>query len=150
MKIANIEKEKLEDLYIMQKLTTQQIADIYNCDRTTVSNVLKKNNIPRNHKQRKFQDIKDIPLTQKQIDITIGTVLGDATITAKGRKNKSYLLMVSHCEKQKDYVIWKKEVFGKLVNREVHKWIDPRGNSIMWSISTLVHEDFRKFYHLFL
>ena len=45
-KKLNLDKDTLEDLYINKKMTSQEIADIFNCTSKSVRNYLKSYNIP--------------------------------------------------------------------------------------------------------
>lgn len=143
-----ISKNKLQELYIEKRLTTYEIAEMYNVHRKTVSRWLKKSGIDINPKQRKFELIKKTPLTKKQRELVFGTLLGDGCINPHGRKNKSYRLMIGHSEKQKELVFWKKEILGNFVN-VINKREDKRGNSVMYSFSSVTHNDFSYFYKLF-
>ena len=124
-----IKKEKLVELYIKKRLTTYEIAEIYNVNRSTVSRWIKKNGININPKQRKFELIKKCPFTNEQKQLIFGTLLGDGCIHPHGRKNKSYRLLISHCEKQKQFLLWKKQILGNLVNT-IRKQVDKHKNSI--------------------
>lgn len=146
MKIPS--KEKLIELYLDKRLTTYEIAEIFNVHRRSVSRWFKKHDIKINPKQRKYELIKKVPLTKEQKEMIVGTLLGDGFIGEHGRKNKSCRLHISHCEKQKDLVMDKKMILGNLVN-VVNKKIDKRGNSIMWSFVTVTHNDFSFFRKLF-
>jgi len=143
-----IPKEKLIELYVEKRLTTYEIAEIYSLNRTTISKWLKKYDIDINPKQRKFELIKKIPFTKKQRELIFGTLLGDGCIAPHGRKNKSHRLYIGHCEKQKDFVFWKKEILGNFVN-VVNRNVDKRGNSIMYSFVSITHNEFKFFYNLF-
>jgi len=145
MKKKDLDENLLRQLYIDKKLTAYEIAEVLQVNRTTVVRYLKKYNIDINPKQRKYEIIKKIAFTQEQRDFLIGTLLGDGCVHQKG---KSYYLYISHCEKQKDLVLWKKAILGNLVN-VVNKIIDKRGNSIMYSFATVVHNNFNFFYKLF-
>jgi hypothetical protein len=124
-----------------------EISEIYNVDRTTISNKLKKFQIDSDPSQRKYRILKETPLTKEQKDFIVGTTLGDGSIILSGRRKTPYF-KVSHCEKQKDYLMWKKEMLGNLVNN-VTRLEDKRGNSIMYSFHTIAHKDLSKLHKLF-
>ena len=45
-KKLNLDKDTLEDLYINKKMTSQEIANIFNCTSKSIRNYLKSYNIP--------------------------------------------------------------------------------------------------------
>jgi hypothetical protein len=139
MKKYNITKEELIDLYINKQLTTLEIGNIFKVDRTTISNKLKSFNILTNSAQRKYKKLKDTPLTFEQKSLIFGSTLGDGSIILSQRRKNAYF-KVDHCEKQKDYLFWKRSVLGSLVNT-IRKNIDKRQNSIMYSFNTISHKD---------
>ena len=51
-------------------------------------------------------------LTKQQTNILIGTILGDGFLQKTGEKNAR--LRLEHSQKQKDYVLWKGNIFGRL------------------------------------
>jgi hypothetical protein len=51
-------------------------------------------------------------LTKKQISVLIGTILGGGFLQKTGEKNAR--LRLEHSQKQKDYVLWKGGIFGRL------------------------------------
>lgn len=148
MKSKNLDKDILQDLYVKKNKTAYEISEILQVNRSTVVRYLKKYNIDINPKQRKYEIIKKVPLTKEQREMIIGTLLGDGCINPHGRKNKSYRLMIGHCENQKDLVFYKKAILGNLVNN-IRIQEDKRKNSIMYSFSTVTHNELKFFYDLF-
>lgn len=136
MKKVNIDKATLIKYYIDEQMTMKEIANLYNVDRTTIGNKLKEYDI-------KYKDNINLSLIQKEL--IVGSLLGDASIVSR---NKNSYFRVSHCEKQKDYIIWKKEILNNLVN-SINKYIDKRGNSIMYSFNTKSSEVFNEYNNLF-
>jgi hypothetical protein len=51
-------------------------------------------------------------LTKQQIDVLIGTILGDGFLQKTGEKNAR--LRLEHSDKQKEYCLWKGKIFGRL------------------------------------
>jgi hypothetical protein len=51
-------------------------------------------------------------LTKQQTSVLIGTILGDGFLQKTGEKNAR--LRLEHSQKQKDYVLWKGMIFGRL------------------------------------
>lgn len=143
-----IDKLTLEDLYIHKRKTSYEIAEMFSVNRATVCRWLEKYEIDINPKKRKYELIKKVPFTQEQKDLIVGTVLGDGCVAEHGGKNKSYRLLVSHCEKQKDFLMWKKSILANFVNT-IRRYEDKRGNSIMYSFATITHDEFRFYRNLF-
>ena len=143
-----ISKEKLVELYIDKRLTTYEIAEIYNVNRCTICRLLKQYGIEVNHSQRKYEIIKRVPLTKEQREMIVGTLLGDGHMALHGRKNKSCRLMIGHCEAQKDLVMWKKQVLGNFVN-VVNRRVDGRDGTVMLCFNTVTHNEFAQFRKLF-
>lgn len=146
MKIPN--RDELIELYVDKRLTTYEIAEIYQVHRRTVNRWFKTLSIDVNPKQRKYELIKKVPISKEQKEMIVGTLLGDGFVGEHGRKNKSCRLHIGHCEKQKSLVLHKKAILGNFVN-VINKKIDKRENSIMYSFVTVTHNDFRFFRKLF-
>src|SRR3989344_4058638 len=51
-------------------------------------------------------------LTKQQRSVLVGTILGDGFLQKTGEKNAR--LRLEHSQKQKDYVFWKGNIFGRL------------------------------------
>jgi len=51
-------------------------------------------------------------LTEQQRNVLVGTILGDGFLQKTGEKNAR--LRLEHSQKQKDYVLWKGSIFGRL------------------------------------
>ena len=51
-------------------------------------------------------------LTKQQTNVLVGTILGDGFLQKTGEKNAR--LRLEHSDKQKDYVLWKGKIFGRL------------------------------------
>lgn len=143
-----IDKSTLENLYIKKRKTTYEIAEMLGCTRKTVSGYLKKYDIDINPKQRKYELIKKVPFTQEQRDLIVGTLLGDGCVALHGRKNKSARLLVGHCKKQKDFLMWKKAILANFVNT-IRIQEDKRKNSTMYSFTSCTHHEFMFYRKLF-
>lgn len=147
MNKLNVDEETLRDLYVTKRKTTYEIAEMLNSNRKSVARLLEKFDIDINPKQRKFELLKAIPITNEQKELIVGTLLGDGCISKSGRKI-NYSLIIGHCEQQKDLVFWKKDILANFVN-VVSKRVDKRGNSIMYTFTTLSHHELKLYYDLF-
>lgn len=147
MKAKDLDKDILTDLYLNKRKTAYEIAEILQVNRATVVRYLKKYSIAINPKQRKFEIIKKVPLTKEQKEMIFGTLLGDGCIAPHGRKNLSYRLIIGHCEKQKDLLLWKKAILGNLVNSiSIRK---NKKNQIMNTFTSVTHNEFKMIYDFF-
>lgn len=139
-----IDKNELKQLYVENKLTTREIAKIYNVDKKTISRWLKNHKIPINFEKRKFEKSKKRSFSNRQKQIIVGTLLGDGCIAKHGLLSR---LMLGQCEKQKDFLIWKANELG--INK-VYVREDKRGNSIMYVCNSYTHTYYealrKKFY----
>jgi len=147
MKKIDIPKDKLIELYCEKHLTMFEIAEIYNVDRTTISNKLKQFNIDSDPSQRKYRIIRGIPFTKTQKEFIVGCTLGDGSVICSGRRINSYF-KVDHCEKQKEYLMWKKELLGNFTNT-INTYVDKRGNSTMLGFHTIAHTELNFYRKLF-
>ena len=82
--------------------------------------------------------IRAIPFTQRQKDIALGSLLGDAYLRPSGN---SYSLSFTHGEKQKAYLEWKLSEFENFVTTKeflVHR-TNFHGNAPTYSFATITH-----------
>jgi hypothetical protein len=91
-----------------------------------------------------------MPLSERQVDIVIGTLLGDGCLEANGRYVR---LRTDHSAKQKEYVFWK---FQEMHNLAANKprfieYYDKRTSKIYkhWRFDTVSTEIFVPFKNLF-
>ncbi len=138
-------KELLYSLYVESNLTTYDIANKFSCHKKTVSRYLAKYNIPINSCNRKFYKNKQQKLTDIQRQILVGTLLGDGCLSKHGNYSR---LLVGHCEKQYDLLYFKFNIFNNLTSKILKK-LDKRHNSIMYSFSTITHQELDFYYSLF-
>lgn len=142
-------KDLLEDLYIKNKLTLKQIGSIYDVSRMTVARWFNTYGIQIISNQRKYYHLKAIPLTSKQKEFVIGTMLGDGYLHRNKRKSSARLTM-THGEKQLKYLLWKKDIMNNFVNtvRRGKEQIN-RGNSVCWSWASIHHNELNFYHSLF-
>ena len=84
------------------------------------------------------RDLRSVPFTQRQKDIALGSLLGDAYLRPSGR---SYSLSFTHGERQKAYLEWKLAEFDNyVVTKEFYRTQrDFHGNAPTFSFSTITH-----------
>lgn len=79
-----------------------------------------------------------LALSEVQKGVLFGALMGDGCVipTASG---KNYRLQIEHCDKQKDYLFWKYEIFREFV-------ISPPKHRVSldsWKFRTISHREFR-------
>lgn len=72
-------------------------------------------------------------LTQRQFDIVVGSLLGDAYLV---KTSCGYAFRVNHSMRQRDYVDWKYEALENLVNSR------PRSSNACYYFRTVSHPTF--------
>lgn len=96
--------------FINQGLNHKQMAEIAGCKQRTIekwcNEIHKISNITRSEK---------IELTSQQIDLIIGSMLGDGHID---KREKYPLFIVTHAENQKDYLFYKYDIMKNLCNMQ--------------------------------
>ena len=95
--------------------------------------------------------------SQNQIDVLIGSVLGDARLECRSigvRNPISARLRIHQSDKQKEYVFWKYSILENLVlkgPRKVKAWHDPKRNKdhYSWYFHTKTFPELGELYHYF-
>lgn len=143
------QKEVLQNL-LDQNNTLKQISQIFNVTLGTVQLWKKQLGVTSKFDTYRFSHLREIPLTKRQKEIITGTVLGDACITLKSKN--SARLLVSHCDKQKEYLLWKYKELNPFITcnpRFSEKLTVNNYVSKMWSINTITHPDIKNIYDMF-
>lgn len=139
-------KEELLNLYTKQMLTIKQICNIYGVGKKAVNAWFKKYDITKiSNAERKYYHIRRVPLTGRQKELVIGTLLGDGSLATSGKFKR---LTMGHSVNQLDYLLWKKEIFKNLINN-IYRQIQSQRNSTVIHCASVGHQDFNFFYKLF-
>ena len=112
----------------------------------------------KNIKSRRLLGVslRKIKLTDKQLELCYGTLLGDASICL--RPNGSGRLRMSHCSKQKEYLEWKASIMRPfIIQKEPSYWesLEKRIkesiciSSTSYCYDTIIHQTFTDLYGLF-
>lgn len=107
--IDNLEFEKLYDA-----LTVTEVARIYNINPSTVSKWARKLNIPR--KCNRYIDLKKQTLSDKQMEVIVGSLLGDGCLDKISKPGRQSRFTESHSLLQKNWLAWKRDVLGTWVS----------------------------------
>ena len=83
-------------------------------------------------------EMRSVPFSQRQKDIALGSLLGDAYLRPSGN---SYSLSFTHGEKQKPYLEWKLSEFENFVaTKNLYKHCTNfHGNAPTYSFATITH-----------
>ena len=89
----------------------------------------------------KNHNLRALPFTQRQKDIALGSLLGDAYLRPFNKDKTSFSLSFCHGEKQKSYLEWKRNEFSNFVTREgfYRTVTDFHGNAPTYSFGTISH-----------
>lgn len=104
-KIDNV-KEEFEKLFL-KGLSDYKIAKILNIDHSTIFQYRKKHGYIR----PSLREAKTIPLTQDNIEILLGTLMGDSSLSKKQINTR---LTCEHGIKQKEYCKYKADLLSNL------------------------------------
>lgn len=141
-------KHELYDLYHNKNMTLKEIRDLYGVGKKAIRAWFSHYGIKVLHgSQKKYHHIRKVPLTQKQREFVIGTLLGDGSLS-RVSKGKSYRLTMGHGSKQLDYLLWKKKTMGNLVN-QIYKQSQTDRNSTIYHWASITHHEFGFFHKLF-
>lgn len=106
-KIAKLDIEKHKDLLLNKELSDYKIANILGLSPCCIREARTKLKV----KRRDLRYSKEIPLNRYQIEVLIGTILGDSSLRAS---NNAARLVCSHCPKQYNYILNKLNIFKNI------------------------------------
>lgn len=138
-KILKPTESELRRMIQQEGLTPYQIADKLGYSKAGWSNIY--SYCRKYHIEFDFSRnyaLRAVPFTQRQKEIALGSLLGDAHLRPSG---KSFSLSFTHGEKQKDYLKWKLSEFDNFVTtKEFYKnETQFHGNAPTYSFSTITH-----------
>jgi len=141
---AKQEKETLTDLYNKGK-TLKEIGDIYGVDRRVIGLWFKKCGIKTDDNRTRYEELREMPLTQQQKEFLLGNMLGDGHLAKLGTMAR---LFVIHCEKQKDYLLWKYELLKNIISSSGLRF-DSNAKYPHWEFVTICHPELLTLHKLF-
>lgn len=85
--------------------------------------------------------LRAVPFTQRQKDIALGSLLGDAYLRPSNKKGNNFALSFIHGEKQLDYLKWKRSEFQNFVTMPdfYRSETNFHGNAPSYSFATITH-----------
>lgn len=106
-KINKLDIEKHKDLLLNKELSDYKIADILGLSHCCI----RKARIKLGVKRRDLRYSQGVPLNHYQIEVLIGTVLGDSSLRAS---NNAAQFVCIHCPKQYNYILNKFNIFKNI------------------------------------
>ena len=106
-KIAKLDIEKHKDLLLNKELSDYKIADILGLSHCCIRDTRIKLKV----KRRDLRYSQEVPLNHYQIEVLIGTVLGDSSLRAS---NDAAQLICTHSPKQYNYILNKLNIFKNM------------------------------------
>lgn len=140
-----IEKEKLLNLYEEYK-SIHKVGSILKVSGDTVSRWLKYYQIKILNDPKRFDNLREIKLSNLQKEFVVGSLLGDGNIDKKANHSR---LRFCHGAKQIEYLNWKREMLSQLVVQHNNIVIQKTRNSTMNSFQTISHPELTEYYNLF-
>lgn len=142
----NLSLDVIRKQYEKDKMTTQQIADKHGCSRGYIEKQLREMEVQVDNRQRRFLNMYNHVLTESQIQLIKGTILGDASVIKNPYGGCN--LSIAHCEKQLNYLLWKKSILKDIIPKDRLEVINKCGTNsfsqgIHYRISTITHEVFK-------
>lgn len=139
--------EKIKELYLLGK-TNSEIANKLGISKTTARKYTKVYlNMETNSVKKKPIFNTDLILTEKQLDLIYGSLLGDMSID---KHSKLYRLSISHGGNQEEYFDYKCNLLSNIIGKAVKKpRYDKRTNKeyISLKAKTLSHKIFNDLYN---
>lgn len=146
--ILKPEKERLRKMIQDEGLTPSQVAKALGYGPEGWSNIYAYcREYGINFDFSKNHQMRSVPFTQRQKEIALGSLLGDAYLRRSGN---SYSLSFTHGEKQKAYLEWKLSEFENFVaTKEFYRRkSDFHGNLPTYSFGTITHPFLLKLHDL--
>jgi transposase-like protein len=139
-------KEELLKLYETTEFTIKSLAKKYGVGEKTMNRWFKDYSIkPIRSVERKYYHLRQVPLTKKQKEFIIGSLLGDGHID----NSKTKRFVVNHCEKQMSYLEYKKDILNNYVNKLRKNAKQKSRNSTTYNLTTIGHNEFNILHRLF-
>lgn len=141
--MVRITADALQRDYLVNNLTSYEIAARYGCSAVWVNTLRKKYGI---RTLKPWERNKQQQLSQRQAEYIYGSLLGDDCLKRYRTKSNAYL-SVGHSESQAEYVRFKYEIMRSFVGSKIKMYCDKRPdrqNSVVFR--TICHPVFTELY----
>ena len=136
-------KSLLNDMYSKGK-TLEEIGDLYGVDRRSVGRWFKTYGIKTDNNKTRYENLRKVEFTQQQKEFLLGNMLGDGHLSISGTMARMFAV---HCDKQKDYLFWKYEMWKNIVSIGSLEYSGKKYPC--WEFTTLCHSEFLTYHKLF-
>lgn len=134
-------KDDLYRLYITDNKSMSDIAVIYNTSSMTVRSWLNALKIDtRISNIDIYKELKVTDFSKNQIDLLIGSIMGDGGLRVPKRGKNAYFYE-KHCEEQRMYLEWKKDLLAPFVARNLS--IEEGGVHTISDIECVVQKSYK-------
>ena len=127
--------------------SVKEIANWFEISYPAISRLLRANNRFPVCSCRKYDVLRETPITSIQKQFLVGHILGDGCVYRDGPKSM-YKIEVSHKKEHAQYFHWKVSMLDPFINTWRESF-DKRGNSIMLNSTTICHHGFKIFADMF-
>lgn len=139
LKVPN--RDILYDMYINKKMSMANIAAHFNTSAMTVRSWLKSRSIEtRMSNISVYDDIRNASFNEEQKSLLIGSILGDGGLRVAKRAKNAYFYE-RHCEKQRMYLEWKRDLLFPFVQRDLD--LELGGNHNISGIDCTVQNSYK-------
>ena len=149
----SIDKTDLQHLYVDLDKTTYEIAEMFHCQRRTISRKLKKFSIPIRRHKRKYSSYYEQKLNNKQKELIYGSLLGDGHVAKHHEGVNSCRFVEKHSIKQHEYLLEKVNILRNFISSEVRIIDNSKNKSFSNGLScefqTVLHKEFIPFREMF-
>lgn len=119
LKVPN--REVLYDMYVNNNMSMANIAVEFNTSAMTVRSWLKNKKIKTKVSNiTVYEELRTIDFGDNQKSLLIGSLLGDGGLRISKRGKNAYFYE-RHCEKQRMYLEWKRDLLMPFVQRKLNK-----------------------------
>lgn len=141
-------EENLEVLKLFDDgYSVKEIAKKYMISAPAISRLLIANNRKPDSSAKRYDILRELPISRKQQEFIVGHLLGDGCLYRDG-KNSLYKISISQQKKHEEYFHWKRVMLDPFINTWREN-VDKRGNSIMLNATTICHKGLTKFANMF-
>lgn len=115
------DKEVLHELYVEKELSMSKIATIFNTSAMTVRAWLRNRGIiSKVSNINVYHELRNTDFSDTQKKLLIGSVLGDGGLRVP-KRGKNACFYERHCEDQRMYLEWKRDLLMPFVRRKLDK-----------------------------